>query len=511
MSFELVAFSRQGCFAMSFYSLTRATRMCRGGLAARLAVTAFALCAAAPAQTPQRASEVSVDPSQRYQVIEGFGTNFTGPYFRDEQKKMFDLLIEDLGVSMFRVLPYFVGSDWEVRNDNDDPKSANWAYYDERYSNPVFEAAWKGLRDLNARGIRPVLALMGPAPAWMVEESSPPPKHKVCVAGSKQGRLKPEMYEEFAETVVTLAVYARRKAKIEFDYFSPVNETDCYPHEGPRIDPEDMPAVLSAIARRLDQEGLGDVKLVAGEQSNIATDYAGPILGDKELMKHVGAFGVHTYGERSVGMHVEAVGKSPYKQVPVWLTEYGGSDDEDRTAENEWKDSSLAVNRRALRALNLGATALFYFNAFDDYEECMRRQTYFGLFSSAGHLYSAKKRYYATRQLFHFVAPGSQRIAASTETKGLTVSAFRDGAQGTITLVGVKEGGPGRIRVSVPASQAAPRTWDLYVTTREINCRKTDTPEWSGGAAEFELPEEAVFTLVGRSSIAPPKAAVQPK
>ena len=56
-----------------------------------------------------------------------------------------------------------------------------------------------------------------------------------------------------------------------------------------------------------------------------------------------------------------------------------------------------------MTALNQGASALFFFNAFDDYEECARRLTFYGLFTSANHVYSPKKRYYATRQLYHFV------------------------------------------------------------------------------------------------------------
>jgi|GEM_PF-1885044 len=452
-----------------------------------------------PAQTPERATKVVIDPGQRHQIVQGFGINFTGPYFRDDQQKMFDMLINDLGISMFRVLPYFVGSDWEVTNDNDDPHSANWAYYDERYSNPVFEAAWKGLRFLNSRGIRPVLALMGPAPAWMMEETSAPPRHGVCSSHSRAGRLKPEMYDEFAETVVTLAVYARRKAGIDFEYFSPVNETDCYPNEGPRIDPQDMPRVLGAIARRLNQEGLGDVKLAVADQALIKNDYVEAILRDAELMKSVGAITLHSYSDDSVGQHARSVGQSAYAHVPVWLTEYGSLEDLNRTEANEWKEFALAANRRALLALNQGAGALFYFNTFDDYEECMRRHTFYGLFTSAGHVYSPRKRYYATRQLFHFVAPGSQRIAASTESKSLTVSAFRDGGEGTLTVVGVKEGGPGRIRITVAAPPAGPGRWDLYLTTRELNCRKFDTLEETAGAVEADLPDEAVFTLVRRT------------
>ena len=122
-----------------------------------------------------------------YQEIQGFGMNYTGPYFRDDQKQMFDMLIDDLGVTMFRVVPYLVYSNWEETNDNNDPNVMNWEYYNDRYSTPVFEASWNGLRYLNSRGIRPMIALMGPVPAWMTDDKSPPPHHKVC-----QDKFRPD-------------------------------------------------------------------------------------------------------------------------------------------------------------------------------------------------------------------------------------------------------------------------------------------------------------------------------
>ena len=443
-------------------------------------------------------ARIVIDPGQRHQVIEGFGLNYTGPYFRDDQKAMFDRFIDDLGITMFRVVAYFVYSNWEEVNDNADPLAANWAYYDERYSNPVFEASWKGMRYLNSRGIRPVLALMGAPPGWMVEPLAEAPK-KEGPREKRFGRLDPAKYDEFAETVVTMAVYARRSAGIEFEYFSPLNETDCYPNEGPRVDPPDMPGVLSAIARRMNQEGLGDVRLVVAEQCNIKNDYIGPMLQTPELMKQVGAFALHSYSDDSVGPAVEKVRASGYPRTPVWLTEYGSLEDENRTFANEWKEYVLASTRRALTALNQGASALFYFNAFDDYEECMKRHTYYGLYSSAGHVYVPRKRYWATRQLYHFVAPGSERIGASSGTPGLTISAFRDGGNGTLTLVGVKEGGPNHVTVSLASGAKPPREWDLYITTPALDCRKVDTIDASGAAVEFDLPAEAVFTLVGKN------------
>ncbi len=128
--------------------------------------------------TRREAREFRIDPSQKYQPIQGFGVNYTGPSFRDDQKAMFDMLIDDLGATIFRVVPYLVYSNWEETNDNNDPNVMKWEYYNDRYSTAIFEATWNGLRYLNFRGIRPVVALMGPVPGWMTDDKGPPPQHK---------------------------------------------------------------------------------------------------------------------------------------------------------------------------------------------------------------------------------------------------------------------------------------------------------------------------------------------
>jgi len=460
------------------------------------------LSAVSPAGAQDQSARIRIDPSQKFQEIQGFGINYTGPYFRDDQKAMFDKLIDDLGVTMFRVVPYLVYSNWEETNDNSDPNAMNWEYYNDRYSTPIFEATWNGLRYLNSRGIRPMLSLMGPAPAWMTDKNPPPLRHRVCqekVAPALQGHLNPAMYDEFAEEVVSMVEYARIQAHIDFEYFSPFNETDCYPPEGPRIDPDEAPKVLEAVARRLKKEGLGDIRLAVAENAVITNDYTDPILKDDELMKLVGVFAFHTYGEESVGPQVERVKASKYSQVPVWLTEYGDLNDEDKTFENQWKNFSLASNRRALTALNEGASAIFYFDAFDDYEECARRLCFYGLFRSASHVYSPKKSYYATRQLYHFVRPGWHRIGVTSEAKGLTLSAFQGSSPEAIVVVGVKEGGANRVQVDLPQGASGPVAWDLYETTRELDCQKVSTLAIRDGHVDIDFPAEAVFTLVGKS------------
>ncbi len=457
------------------------------------------------AQHPASTSRIAVDASQRFQVIDGFGVNFNGTYFRDAQKPMIDMLVDDLGATIFRLDPYGL-SNWEAANDNDDPNVMNWEYYNDRYSIPAFEAAWAAGRYLNSRGIRPFLTLSGIAPDWMLDDNAPPPKHEVCgkstamthAATHKPAHLNPAMYEEFAEEVVSLAVYARAKARIDFDYFGPVNETDCYPAEGPRIDPEEMPKALGAIARRMKKEGLGDVKLVVAEQAIVTTNYAGPIMEDPELMKQVGVFSFHTYHEESVGAQVGRIRRSKYPETPVWLTEYGDLNDLDRSLENEWKGFSLAATQRVLKALNQGASAALFWDAYDNYHEHYPRLTFYGLIRNTDHIYSPKKRYYAAKQLYHFVRPGSQRIAATTDAPGLIVSAFRDGSTNSIVLVGVKQGGSNRAQVVLSHSDPMPSAWELYVTSRNLDAMKVDTVAVRSGVADFELPDEAIFTLVGK-------------
>jgi hypothetical protein len=307
------------------------------------------------------------------------------------------------------------------------------------------------------------------------------------------------MYDEFAEEVASLAVYARTRAHIDFEYFGPVNETDCYPAEGPRIDPDEMPRVLNNISHRLRLEGLGDVRLVVAEQCDLQNNYIGPILESKELMSQVGAFGFHSYGDDPLTLQVERLNRSKYAQsVRLWLTEYGDLDDLDRSAANDWTGFSLAATTRALRAINQGASAALFWDAYDNYHEHYPRLTFYGLMQNADHVYSPKKRYYAAKQLYHFVRHGAQRVASSADSNNLLVSAFYDGARGEVVLVGLKQGGPDRVEIRLTGSDGMPPHWDLYQTTRRLNCAKTDEVRGNAGVLRVDMPGDSIFTLIGK-------------
>jgi hypothetical protein len=142
------------------------------------------LLAQAPARiTIVRATLVHIDASASFQW-----------HLRDAQKPMIDMLIDDLGATIFRLDPYGL-TNWEAVNDNDDPNTMNWEYYNDRYSAPPSEPSWAAARYLNARGIRPYLTLSGVPPEWMMDTNGPP-THKVCreQPSGKPDHLKASMY-----------------------------------------------------------------------------------------------------------------------------------------------------------------------------------------------------------------------------------------------------------------------------------------------------------------------------
>src|SRR3974390_2600477 len=101
---------------------------------------------------PSAQNRITVDPQSRFQVMDGFGVNFNGTYFRESQKPMIEMLVKDLGATIFRLDPYGT-SDWEVKNDDADPAHMNWEYYNDRYSTGYFEPSWGAARYLNSLGI----------------------------------------------------------------------------------------------------------------------------------------------------------------------------------------------------------------------------------------------------------------------------------------------------------------------------------------------------------------------
>ena len=100
---------------------------------------------------PVRAATVTVDGSQAYQVMEGFGVNAN--YYAwsgNELQPVIDALIDGAGMTLCRVI---FNNGWEATNDNADPNVMNWSYYNTLYSGPEFQKLWGLLDYLSRKGV----------------------------------------------------------------------------------------------------------------------------------------------------------------------------------------------------------------------------------------------------------------------------------------------------------------------------------------------------------------------
>jgi hypothetical protein len=80
-----------------------------------------------------RAATLTIDGSQTYQVIDGFGVNANHrSWNNNELQPVLDALIDQGGMTLFHVI--FDNNNWETVNDNSDSNVMNWAYYDGVYS-----------------------------------------------------------------------------------------------------------------------------------------------------------------------------------------------------------------------------------------------------------------------------------------------------------------------------------------------------------------------------------------
>ena len=160
------------------------------------------------------AQNTTINGAMKYQTIHGLGVNINPQSWNvnpESVKKVLDSLVTGMGCTSFRLM--YDDCDWEAVNDNNDPDSYNWNYYDSIYSLPRFTCVWNTVQYLNSKGITDItLSPDGAAPGWM--------------GGTK---LSAGSEAEYAEMMASMVYYGikRRSPAIHFSLLSPINETTC--------------------------------------------------------------------------------------------------------------------------------------------------------------------------------------------------------------------------------------------------------------------------------------------
>lgn len=424
-----------------------------------------------------------IDLSEAYQRIDGFGVNINSKYWgKGALKHVLDLLIDDLGAVLFRVDVYGK-SNWVDPDGTLGPSSLNQENYRRIYKSEVFENGWGMMRYLNERGITPYIAASGIVPPWM----------------TKDGKTLTE-YGYFAEMMYSFLDWAKHMEGIKFSLFGPLNETDIGPPEGPKVEPEEFAEVIRVLNERF-KVGLDDVKFVVPEQASFNTEYVKHLVNDPLLSERIGVISMHMYSNipvETLRKFVDTVKKSLCGDCSIWMGEYG---DLDQTGEMEWYVAWITTHR-LFNILEANFNGAIFWDAFDNYHDHDEAWTIYGLLRVGRRLFTPKKRYYATKQVYRFVRPGFVRVAASIENENVRILAFTDDDRKELTIIGMNYSHyPIYLNGFVEESSTIEsKKLSYYRTTEEENCVKVGdlnlkTENYPYDGLFFYVPPRSIFTV----------------
>lgn len=435
---------------------------------------------------------LEIDAAARFQQIDGVGVNAnTRSWNGSELKPAIDLLLDSMNATIWRVIVESVEK-WEEVNDNDDPFTFNWDYYNKLYETPKFRKAWEMIRYLNQHGITDnlVINFMGFAPPWM---------------GVKV--IAPEYEDEFVEMIVSFFHYALKSQDLKFGLISPTNESEHHNYsEGPHLNAKQHARIIRKIIDRMEALGImGNIRIVAPDNADTGKAIASfipALMEDPVIVSRIAHYGVHSYGGYYKGLN-DFLRNSPYPKSTWWVTEWNawcnGCDD-GKLGEYNYDFASRSVGF-LLDLLSNGARAGIAWEGYDSYYEHHAPSlfSYWGFlaYDPRTNTYSPRKNFYAVQQVSRFVEPGSWRINVVSAADNLNAAAFHHPTTGTVSVVGInKESHPVELNVLLKNLKGL-GSMTLYYTDSIKNVYKDREIDVKGKSFKTIIPPNCIFTLTG--------------
>ena len=454
---------------------------------------------------------VQIDGSEQFQKMDGFGVNINTSWWLDDDyrntdvvKPAIDMLADQLGATIFRAV--IEDMDWETTNDNNDPNSFNWNYYDSIFTTVRFQGVWNTLHYLNQKGITNdlIISFMGAPPASKPLEKA---ELKTSWMGDTTHIVSPGKEDEFVETIAALLYYARHKANIQFTLVSPMNETDIismtknkdHPNgivEGPNMpDPIQFTRVIKKLAEKLDAIGMNDILFVAPDTGGDALFSAilNEMVSDNYLMDKLACWGVHQYGNDAAN-YQKIVNRLSNQNKSFWVTETAGI-------------------ANIFGQLDDNASAFIFWDGFDCVYQHARRNGYgdvppndwvfwFGEkegkplieYNAEYQNWTPRKQFYEFAQLFKFIKPGAIRIATTNDKDNPVLYAFVNPNK-QLVLVGHNSSQDSIIIKGKITNISEAKTFEMFFTDSLNNLFKSKDIAITD-SFEAIVPGSAVFTFV---------------
>ncbi len=429
---------------------------------------------------------VTVNAHQTYQTIDGFGVNINSKAWQPRLMPAMELLLNDLGATLYRV-DIFGKSNWIDPDSTLGRASLAPAHLEKIYQGEIARCGWEMIRYLNARGIAPYLTASGDVPTWML---------------APDGKTLADT-ESFGEMLASLVDWAVNRESLQIAQFGPLNETDLGSPEGPTVSPEAYPRALEIVQLALAQKNI-HIPFIVPEQANFNPEYIQALTNHASRFTNsespIFAFSTHCYANFTPAQFDEVrQAAAAFPEAHLWMGEYG---DLEQSGEQEWP-VAWAMTSRLFDLLENGYHAALVWDAYDNYHDHDEPWTIYGLIRTGLRAYTPKKRYYAQKQVFRFVRPGFQRIAAVSPSPEVRLLAFASPDRTQLAIIGMNASlHPAHLNVTLEGFPEAVTSGELacYRTSEQENCHCIGAIPVRGGnwpftGVDVSVPPETIFTL----------------
>jgi O-glycosyl hydrolase len=455
---------------------------------------------------------LQIDGAKKVQQMDGFGVNINTAWWYNGKygdakvvQPAIDRLIDSLGVTIFRAVIEEI--DWEEVNDNKDPDTFNWTYYNRVFSNARFQGVWNTLRYLNQRGItdRLIISFMGAPPAAAPLAAKNP---KRSWMGGTDYTISPAMEDEFAESIAALLYYARNTAKVQFTLVSPMNESDVisgsksadHPDgivEGPNMpDAIQFVRIIKKLAKKLDTIGMSDIRFVAPDAGgdHLFASCLDEMVKDSYVMSKLSHWGVHQYG-KSAENYRKIICNPANPNKSFWVTETAGIGN-------------------MLGQLGDNAQSYIFWDGFDCVYQHARRNGYGDTppndwvfwqpddgkplleYLPLTKSWTPRKQFYEFAQLFRFVRPGATRISSTVNDSSLVIRSFIN-PDGQLVIVGRNSSRDSISIKGILDNIPAINRLEMVCTSPEMNLHRSVDIILKNNILNMILPPKCIFTLTG--------------
>lgn len=430
-------------------------------------VASMLLVASVLWSTSPHCATVSIDRSETFQEIVGFGAHARivpwkvkqGPFFITadiEALGFYDTVAENLSIIRTSVPPTMQES-----------KDA-----------PFVMTDVSSLAKLRERGITRFMATAWTPPPWMKYNNS------INAQAAGDNSIKPEYYDDFGRYVATYIKEFKKAIGVDLYAVSFANEPLFnLPYGSCSYTYEEMRDMLKVAAPIVAAE-CPNTRLVMPEDTFFPhrhKAWLNTVCGDSQVNSHVDVLGVHGYyqqkGIEAKDTEWETIAaEAATFDKPVWQTEQSD-------IPSTW-DGAMHTARGIQSALvhgNVSAWIWWSLMESDDGSE-------FGLWIDS----TAGPNFYAVAHFGRFVRPGAVRIEATSGNSNVRVAAFRTpGSETAVVLIN-----SGSVNVNISLTGAGTEFHGLRSSRDEQFAALTSV------GASLTLPSQSITTLVsGQASV----------